>query len=139
MYLMKPLLAALFGFVLLTMTVLPAQAAPENGHWAVEISIDCDGLGQVPVLLQFDPSGAALFDVAQGNGRQYVQTYYDVRIYSGVHQVEPASDPVFAAEKEYGNRYGFSEFLDCSGSPVLTFPGVAGYFTAFFEVGLATK
>lgn len=117
---------------------LPAWGAPSNT--GTEVNLDCEETGQVAVLVQFESSGAAVFDAAlEGNGRRYVLSFLDFRGYLGdFGDDEPAVDPDFAETKTWGERKGYNATLTCSGSIVLIDPAV-GPFTSFFDLVLSGK
>lgn len=118
---------------------LPALAAPENGNSATDLVLDCGVDGTVTVLVQFATGSAAVFDTAQGNGRQYAVSSYDDRAYAGDWDTEPSGvEPDFAFAKTWGTRNGYGGSLACSGRYVVT-DEVYGTFTGFFDVVLAFK
>jgi hypothetical protein len=114
---------------------LPVGAAPTNGNSARVLELDCDG-EDVVVLVQWESESAAAFDVAGANGRRYVLSSVEFRVFAGD---PPVGDPIFETTKTWGNRNGYNERLVCTGSTVDEDPTTGELFTAEFDVVLAGK
>jgi len=127
------------GFVLVAVMAvagaLPAGAAPTNGNSARELELACSG-DNVLILVQWETESAAAFDVEAGNGRQYVLSSVDFRVFAGD---PPVGDPIIEQTKTWGQRNGYNERLTCSGSTVDKDPATGDEFTAVFDVVLAGK
>lgn len=131
------LVLALVSALVMT-AALPAGAAP--ARTGTPLDLDCGAGGAVSVLVQFESNASAVFDLADGNGRRYVLSELDFRVYAGAWDRGDeggAGDPVFAEMKTWGNRTGYGERLDCSGWIVQEYP--EGIFTSFFDVALSGK
>ena len=124
----------------LVAAALPAGAAPHNGNSATEIEVDCGEGGTFTVLVQNRTSSVAVFDAAlESNGRKYVLSSLDDRIYLGEFDDEPAGDPDLQFLQTWGERRGYSERLTCTGGPVPGFDASVGPFTEFFDVVVSGK
>ena len=121
---------------LVVAAALPAGAAPAKT--GTELDLECeDPDPDITVLVQFESSAAAVFDL-ESNGRRYVLSGLDFRVWAGDLASEPTvGDPVFQEMKTWGKRIGYNETLTCKGSLVQTFP--EGTFTSFFDIVASGK
>ncbi len=116
-----------------------ASAAPTNGNGTETIVVDCGPDGTLELLVQFNSSGAPVFDASgETNGRQYVLSSVAGRFYEGEFEIEPMIDPDFEFTKAYGKRNGYSRTLMCSAGPFVE-TDEFGTFTGFFDVTLSGK
>jgi hypothetical protein len=118
--------------VLLVVMALPVGAAPTNGNSARNLTLDCNGGGPVVVSVQWETESAAVFDIAEGNGRQYVLSSAHFSVF------DSSNNLVFDSEKHWGKRTGYNERMTCTGSAEDVGP-TGEVFTAKFEVVLAGK
>jgi hypothetical protein len=135
---MRTLLLVLGGLAAAAVVLMAAaqvQAAPKN---TTSLELDCGAGGTVEVQVQTSSSSAAVFDATGEGGRLYLVQSLDLRGYFGEHETEPVMDPIFEFTKEYGNRTGFSETLECTGSFMEEEPGF-GTVSLFFDVTLVGK
>ncbi len=123
------LLPCLLAGAMVVTVAVPGMAAPERGNSAFELDLECDG-PDVTILVQFFTGSAAVFELAEGNGRQYVLSY--------VFETIDTPDGALTYEKTWGQRKGYSEELTCSGEAEFDWPG-GGTATAEFDVVLAGK
>ena len=133
-----PLVGALAA-ALLVVSALPGLAAPSNGG-AIEFDLDCGDDGEITILVQFSTSSAAVFDgELESNGRSYVLSELDDRIYLGEFTTEPAGDPDFAFFKAWGKRTGYRHTITCEGSFVWFEPSIDSWVSEFFDVEAKAK
>jgi hypothetical protein len=121
---------------LLVASALPVGAAPTNGNSARQLTLECDGGESVVVLVQWETESAVAFDIAAGNGRQYVLSSLVFSVFAGD---PPEGEPIFVQTKTWGQRNGYSERLNCTGSSVEVDPATGDVFTAGIDLVLASK
>jgi hypothetical protein len=130
-------LALVAAAALVVAAAFPAGAAP--ARTGTPLALDCGDDGIIPVLVQFESNGVPVFELEEGNGRQYVISDLHFRVWEGNLASEPEEgDPVFEEMKTWGKRNGYNETLTCSGSLVQSFDP-EGTFTSFFDVVLSGK
>jgi len=112
-----------------------ASAAPANSNGARVLTLDCPG-GDIQVLINFDSSASSVFDPGGSGGRAYLLQSLDVRAYAGDLAVEPSTVPDFAFQKQWGNRLGYSQTMECQGRTTDNFGET---FTFFFDVAITSK
>ena len=119
----------------LGLSVGTSVGAPTNSKTTYEITGDCGGDGTIHLRVS-GGGGAMAFEVGE-NGRAYELRTIEGRVYKGDVDPEPSVGLLYAFERNYGLRIGFSRTLWCTARRVETEGGVV--ITNFFDVVLAAK
>jgi hypothetical protein len=131
----RVLLTALLTLGVLAGGAVSAHADPGTSN-TITTSADCGSGGTFDVVIKAQGNAASTFDLTAPNGRAYAVLDVTVDVVPGV---PPSGPPVFTFTKNYGNRNGYANPLQCTGSFPNTDPKTGDTFTNFFTANIISK